>query len=187
MANRLLGETNPQRAEWVAENTLRMLSGKTQQIIAEFRQQAQEKKRAKAQRKVLTQTANYFERNLPYMDYPTYLANGLPIASGAIEGACRHLIKDHMALSGMHWSQEGAESLLHLRAVAENDDWEAYHYFRMRQRHQRLYDTPFLDQMLLAQALTIHPSKRSKTARETACVVAPPSNPSSYCKLPLAI
>jgi len=187
VANRLLGETNPQRIEWVAEKTLHMLSGETQPIIAEFRQLAQEKKCTKAQREVLTKTANYFERNLPYMDYPTYLTNGWPIASGVIEGACRHLVKDRMELSGMRWSQEGAESLLHLRAVAENDDWEAYHHFRMRQRHQRLYNTPFPEQTLLDQALTTHPRKRSKTDRETVSAAVPPSNSSSYCELPLAV
>jgi len=184
VANCLLGETDPQRTEWVAEKTLLMLSGKTEQIIAEFRQLAEEKKRTKSQREVLTKTANYFKRNLPYMDYPIYLANGWPIASGVIEGACRHLVKDRMELSGMRWSIEGAESLLQLRAVAENDDWDTYHRFRMRQRHQRLYDTPFPNRTLFAQTPTIHPSNQSTTDRETAF---PPSNPPGYCELPLAI
>jgi hypothetical protein len=95
-----------------------------------------------AQRKQLEKTANYFERNLPYMDYPTYLANGWPIASGVIEGACRHFVKDRCELSGMRWSQTGAESLLRMRAIAENGDWDAYHSFRKAQRHIRLYEKP---------------------------------------------
>jgi hypothetical protein len=91
----------------------------------------------------LLKTAGYFERNLPYMDYHVYLANGWPIASGVIEGACRHFVKDRCELSGMRWTQDGAEHLLRLRAVAENDDWDAYHRFRKRQRHMRLYQCPF--------------------------------------------
>jgi hypothetical protein len=43
----------------------------------------------------------------------------------------------------MRWSLTGAEQLLRLRAVAENDDWDAYHVFRKRQRHARLYALPF--------------------------------------------
>jgi hypothetical protein len=43
----------------------------------------------------------------------------------------------------MRWSLMGAEQLLHLRAVAENNDWEAYHDFRRRERHQRLYAQPY--------------------------------------------
>jgi hypothetical protein len=143
VANRLLGETNDQRFEWMAQRTLQMLSGETQQIICDFRQRAQETKTTKAQREQLIQTANYFERNQAYMDYPTYLANGWPIASGVIEGACRHFVKDRFELSGMRWHQTGAENLLRLRAVAENDDWEAYHEFRRHQRHLRLYGSPY--------------------------------------------
>ncbi len=143
VANSLLGENNEQRIEWVADRTLQMLSGETEQIISEFRNLAQDDQYTSVQRKKLIKTANYFERNLPYMDYLTYLAMGWPIASGVIEGACRHFVKDRFELSGMRWTQEGAENLLWLRAVAENGDWDAYHDFRKLQRHTRLYDIPF--------------------------------------------
>jgi hypothetical protein len=146
VANSLLGESNEQRTEWVATRTLQMLSGETERIIAEFRSVAQDEQCTPAQREKLTKTANYFERNLPYMDYPTYLLKGWPIASGVIEGACRHFVKDRFELSGMRWSQQGAENLMHLRAVAENDDWDDYHDFRKRQRHSRLYTLPFPEQ-----------------------------------------
>jgi hypothetical protein len=142
-ANRLLGENNEQRTEWVAQRTLQILSGQTQQVITEFRSRAQDESCTSAQREKLTKTANYFERNLPYMDYPTYLAKGWPIASGVIEGACRHFVKDRFELSGMRWTLQGAENLLHLRAVAENEDWNDYHDFRKRRRHARLYTLPF--------------------------------------------
>ena len=122
----------------MAEHTLQMLSGQTEQVIAEFRRPAQDPHTTSAQRAQLIKTANYFERNLPYMDYPTYLARGWPIASGVIEGACRHFVKDRCELSGMRWNQNGTENLLHLRAIAENDDWDAYRDFRRRQRHARL-------------------------------------------------
>jgi hypothetical protein len=142
VANSLLGETNEQRTEWMSNHTLQMLSGQTEQLIADFRHLAPAASMASAQREQLRKTANYFERNLPYMDYPTYLARGWPIASGVIEGACRHFVKDRCELSGMRWNQDGAENLLHLRAVAENGDWDAYHDFRKRQRHSRLYRSP---------------------------------------------
>ncbi len=138
-ANSLLGEISEQRLEWVKSRTLQILSGQTVQVIAELRRIAKNKKTKAAQRKQLTKTANYFERNLPYMDYQTYLSNGYPIASGVIEGACRHFVKDRFELSGMRWLQTGAENLLRLRAVAENEDWEAYHAYLIEQRQLRLY------------------------------------------------
>ena len=143
VANVLLGETNPQRIEWMAEKTLLMLSGKTNQLIADFLRQAQLTQTSAAQRSQLKITANYFERNLPYMDYPIYLAKGWPIASGVIEGACRHFVKDRCELSGMRWTQTGAEGLLRMRAIAENGDWDAYHSYRKAQRHIRLYGKPW--------------------------------------------
>jgi hypothetical protein len=138
-ANSLLGETSEKRLEWVKSRTLQIISGQTTQLIAELRLIAKLKKTKVSQRKQLTKTANYFERNLPYMDYQTYLANGYPIASGVIEGACRHFVKDRFELSGMRWLQTGAENLLRLRAVAENEDWDAYSTYRRQQRQLRLY------------------------------------------------
>jgi hypothetical protein len=139
VANALFGETNDQRFEWMQERTLQLLSGKTKQLIAEFRALAKQPKISQRKRIQLLKTANYFARNLPFMDYPTYLSNGWPIASGVIEGACRHFVKDRCELSGMRWTQSGAENLLRLRAVAENNDWDDYHAFRKLQRHQRLF------------------------------------------------
>lgn len=138
VANALFGETNDQRFEWMRSHTLQLLSGKTKQLIAEFRALAKQPKISKRKRTQLLTTANYFERNLPFMDYPTYLSNGWPIASGVIAGACRHFVKDRCELSGMRWSQSGAENLLRLRAVAENNDWDDYPVYRTLQRHQRL-------------------------------------------------
>lgn len=51
-----------------------------------------------------------------------HLGKGWPIASGVIEGACRHFVKDRCEFSSMRWTQAGAENLLRLRAIAENDD-----------------------------------------------------------------
>ena len=158
VANSLLGETNPQRTDWVAQRTLQMLSGNTQQLVDEFRQLAQDSEQTTAtQRQQLNKAANYFQRNLPYMDYATYLANGWPIASGVIEGACRHFVKDRLELSGMRWTLDGAENLLRLRAVSENGDWEAYHDFRKQQRHFRLYGTT-LTPVAHPETLAIEPT-----------------------------
>ena len=95
------------------------------------------------QKTVLTQVADYFERNALFMHYDQYLSRGWPIAPGVIEGACRHLVKDRCELSGMRWTKDGVENLLRLRAVAENGDWVAYSRFFQQQRRQRLYGLPW--------------------------------------------
>lgn len=145
-ANSLLGENHPQRLQWVANQTLLMLSGHTSDVITTLTALTQTPGITATQREVLSRAAGYFSRNLPFMQYNIYLQNGWPIASGLIEGACRHLVKDRCELSGMLWTKDGAELLLHLRSVAENGDWNTYHHFRRRQRHSRLYGEPFPDQ-----------------------------------------
>jgi len=96
------------------------------------------------------------------MDYQTYLTYGYPIASGAIEGACRHFVKDRFELSGMRWLQTGAENLLRLRAVAENDDWDAYYAYRREQRQLRLYGQSVPNmQALESQAINSQPVLRA--------------------------
>jgi hypothetical protein len=157
VANVLLGETNPERIPWMAQKTLLMLSGKTDQLITEFRLMTKTENISGNLLAQLNATANYFERNLPYMNYPTYLAKGWPIASGVIEGACRHFVKDRCELSGMRWSQTGAEGLLRMRAIAENDDWSDYHIYLRQQRHLRLYGKR-LDQFRCTELSAIYPS-----------------------------
>lgn len=183
VANALFGETDECRLDWMKQHTLHLLSGKTKRLIAEFRRLAKQPKIRKTTRLQLLATANYFERNLPFMDYPTYLAHGYPIASGVIEGACRHLVKDRCELSGMRWSQCGAENLLRLRAVAENNDWDDYHAYRRQQRHLRLYGSlPLTLQPAETQSLVFQPIPQPQVEQSTSSQHA-----AVYSTLPLAL
>lgn len=141
-ANRLFGESSPQRDGWVEAQSELILSGHSAQVITTLQSLLDRPKRTAAQRQALSAAIRYFQRNGPYMHYDHYLTQGWPIASGVIEGACRHLVKDRCERSGMRWTQAGAEQLLRLRAVAENGDWDDYHTFRKAQRHLRLYGLP---------------------------------------------
>lgn len=157
-ANALLGETAPQRTAWVQAYTLLLLQSKAEQVVREFRQLAQAPEQTASQAKALGEVAAYLDRNQPWLDYARYLAAGWPIATGVIEGACRHLVKDRCERSGMRWTIDGAESLLHLRCASENGDWDTFHDFRRRQRHVTLYHTPYPDPPApLELALLDHP------------------------------
>jgi hypothetical protein len=138
----LYGETDPHRTEWVEAQTLDLLSSRTDLVIQRLEEKAATLTPTSQVAKTLLQVANYFRRNQPYMDYAEYLRRGWPIGTGVIEGTCRHLVKDRCELSGMLWTVDGAEALLALRAVNENDDWDDFHSFRRTQRHKKLYGTP---------------------------------------------
>jgi len=191
VANVLLGEQHPHRLEWMADHTLKILSGQTEQVITSFQQMAQDQQYTAPQRTQLAKTAAYFHRNLPYMDYATYLKRGWPIASGVIEGACRHFVKDRCELSGMRWTHSGVENLLRLRAVAENGDWDDYHRFRKRQRHIRLYHQPYPEPLPVEmQAIDDNLLFEKQPDTSTHQIVEPtpsPDNHSLYHELPLAV
>jgi hypothetical protein len=138
-ANALLGETHPQRTDWVRERLLHILSGQTMAVVQEFENAMTDPSLSSALRETLKTTVGYYRRNSPYMHYNQYLHNGWPIGTGVVEGACGHLVKDRMEQSGMRWTKQGAQSVLDLRAVRINDDWDAYQRFHRQRQHQRLY------------------------------------------------
>lgn len=70
-----------------------------------------------AGRETRRQQLGYFEKQQERMWYPTYLRSGLPIGSGAVEGACKHLVGDRFKCTGMRWKLATAEPLLHVRAA----------------------------------------------------------------------
>lgn len=137
-ANTLYGEGNPERLAWVSKQTRLLLTNRSAQLIGHLRDLATLCDSSSKQ-KQLSKIANYLQKNEAFTQYATYLQRGWPIASGVIEGACRHFVKDRLEMSGMRWCYTGAEKLLHLRAVAINGDWDDYHHYRKQCRQQRLY------------------------------------------------
>jgi len=138
-ANALLGERHPERTAWVRARLAQLLAGQAAAVVAGLAEAAQEPTLAAAPRRVLEQTARYYQRNLPYMRYDAYLAQGWPIGTGVVEGACGHLVKDRMEQAGMRWTPDGAQAVLDLRAVRLNGHWDDYWAFHQRLQQRRLY------------------------------------------------
>jgi hypothetical protein len=141
----LYGETDPQRETWVRTQTLDIVSSRMNQVLDRLDESLKTVAATSQAAKTLRRVAGYLQRNRPYMEYARYLKLGWPIGTGVIEGACRHLVKDRMELSGMRWTIAGAEALLALRAVNENGDGDMFHQFRRQQRHKRLYGKPLTE------------------------------------------
>jgi hypothetical protein len=81
----------------------------------------------------------YLVNKQGYLCYDEALASGWPIATGVVEGACRHLIGDRFDITGSRWSVEGAEAVLGLRALEDNGDFDAYWAFHLAQEHHRVH------------------------------------------------
>ena len=70
----------------------------------------------------------YLRNNVSRMDYPTYLAKGWLIGSGAVESACKTVVAQRLKLAGMRWREPGTDAVCHLRALykSERSQWELF-------------------------------------------------------------
>ena len=130
---------DPDAADWVAGRATAILDGKAAQVAAGIRRRATTYGYSEHERKGADTCAAYLDAKAPYLDYATALANGWPIATGIIEGACRHIIKDRFDITGARWGLAGAEAILKLRALHANGDFDEYWPWHLRRERQRVY------------------------------------------------
>lgn len=119
--------------------TLALLKGQGLTALRWLAAEAPECGLKPAQRAELDRIGAYFEAHQERIHYDQYLAQGLPIASGVIEGACRHVVHDRLNRTGMRWSLDGAQAMLHLRCVAINGLWPELMNEHIRRETARLY------------------------------------------------
>jgi len=134
-------EDSPQAREFVTERLRMLLNGRAGRLIGGLKQMLTKQELSGAKRHCLEQVIGYLQRNRKHMRYEICLAMGYPIGSGVIEGACRNLINDRLELTGMSWTIPGAESVMRLRAVHINKDWDLFWNYRRKAERRRLYGT----------------------------------------------
>jgi hypothetical protein len=134
-------KADPAAEAWVRDLARQILAGHLDQAITDLTTQAAGL--PDDRRTGLDKAIGYLTNHQPHLDYPTALANGWPIASGIIEGACRHLIKDRLDITGARWGLAGAEAVLKLRAMISNGDFPAYWAWHLTQEHHRVHHTRY--------------------------------------------
>ena len=132
-------EGSAEVAPFVRARVQQVLKGKVESVIRGLRRLGAHRQLSGNKKKTLRRLCRYLWNNRERMRYDVYLQAGYPIASGVIEGACRHLVKDRLARAGMHWTPEGAQAMLDLRSTYLNGDWQAYQTFRIASEKKRLY------------------------------------------------
>ena len=128
-----------QQEAYAQDRLLRILRGDVAGVVTGMRRMASQRDLMGEARKAVVTTCNYFENNAERMRYDEYLRAGYPIASGVIEGACRHVIKDRMEQGGMRWTLKGAEAMLHVRSVCASDEWERFGTWRQAEEVKRVH------------------------------------------------
>lgn len=124
---------------WIAHILKQLLTRHPLDVVATIRQTATNRKLTSAERTELDASLEYLRKNSLYIHYASFLADGLPIATGVIEGACRYLVQDRMGITGARWGLTGAEAVLKLRAIRTSGDWDDYWRFHLQKEHARNY------------------------------------------------
>nr|WP_319396323.1 ISKra4 family transposase [uncultured Desulfobacter sp.] len=136
-------KSGPELEKWVQYRLAKVLDGKAGLMAGGMRRSATLKKFTGKQRKPVEACATYLKNKAPYLEYHHYLDLGLPIATGVIEGACRHLVKDRMDITGAKWRLSSAEAVLRLRALRSSNDFDEYWNFHeaceYERNHRALY------------------------------------------------
>lgn len=132
-------EGSDEAEAFARERIVRVLRGEVAGVVQGLRRMGTQWELKGSKKKTLRQVCAYLSKNRERMRYDEYLAKGYPIASGVIEGACRHLVKDRMERAGMHWTLAGAQAMLDIRSTYVNGDWEEYQAYRIHRETQRLY------------------------------------------------
>jgi hypothetical protein len=149
-AARCFFEEGDYKAEkWVTEHLLSVLKGKAKIVGAAIRRSATFNKFKTKEREPIDKCADYLNKNEPFLEYNKYLQSGYPIATGVIEGACRHLVKDRMDITGARWSLKGAEAILKLRSLHASGDLDEYWDFHQTQEQERNHESKYLKPAIL--------------------------------------
>ena len=138
-------EGSPELACWAWTRVRDILEGKARRVAASMRRAATVAGLSRDARKPVDTCADYLLKYAPYLHYDRYLAAGYPIATGVIEGACRHLVRDRMDLTGARWRLVGAEAVLKLRALRASGDFDAYWEFHEAREYERNHAQHYAD------------------------------------------
>lgn len=131
------GQGTQAATAWVAARKDQLLTGKLDEFFAALEETVTQASGASS---VIMQRAGkgltllqlaqekltYFRNNESRIRYHEFLAKGYLIGSGAMEGTCKHLIKERVHRSGMRWLPEGCMSVLRNRALIKSGDWDAF-------------------------------------------------------------
>ena len=132
-------EGSEEAERWVLQRAEAILQGDVSETAAGMRRSATRRYLAEEKRLAVDKCAEYLLKNKPRLDYRTALAKGWPMGTGVVEGACRHVVKDRMEITGARWSLNGAEAVLRLRSLYASGDLDTYMNFHLAKERLRLY------------------------------------------------
>ena len=121
-AARIFTDTK-QRTQWVKEQKLRMKQSKTQEVLDALSKHITEEH---DKDDPVVACHRYISNRPNQFDYKKAIENDLPIGSGKVESGHRSVIQKRLKIPGAWWKEENAQSMLALRTIVVNDNWDQY-------------------------------------------------------------
>lgn len=109
--------------DWLHQQQELLRQNKASQVLGAlepYREPAQQEKAP------VREAHGYMSQRQDYMDYAGARAAGLPIGSGEVESAHKHVLQKRLKIAGAWWLERNAERMLQLRTVRANGDWGRY-------------------------------------------------------------
>lgn len=171
------GESTPRsQAEFVRLKTLlEEADGGADRILRTFKHHAG-RSTGNRQRRIRAELT-YFRNQRPRMNYPEYLRQHLPIASGVIEAACKTLVTQRLKCSGMAWSPAGGQAILTFRSLIQSARWP---------QAWQLLAADFRQPVTIVKSVPVRATPTGDALRPTAPSTSMPPA-SHYHALPLAV
>lgn len=114
----------PKKAKsWLKKQQARLMSGQTSKILRSLQPHREDLGEAETP---VEDASRYIRQRLEHLHYAQARKAKLPIGSGEVESAHRHVIQHRLKLAGAWWKQTNAQAMLGLRVARANDCWNAY-------------------------------------------------------------
>ncbi len=124
LARDLFGEGSEQAREAMALWKEQLWDGEMDELLAGLNEER--KRRRGSKRARIDDEIRYLEKGRHRMDYPRYRREGWLVGSGAVEAACKKLVKQRFAITGARWGRGRINDMLALRLALENEEWEQH-------------------------------------------------------------
>lgn len=119
---KLFGEGAEATEKWVRQHLDLLWDGWTKKLVDDLKEQRKQYRAGK--RDAIDTLIRYISTNEEQMRYDVFRAKSYDIGSGAVEGACKHVVGKRFKQSGMIWTRLGSSSMLALRLIWLNTEWE---------------------------------------------------------------
>jgi len=123
--NALHGKGSAKAKKWVEEIMEGLWDGRVAQVVAQLKamEYVGDSKEVESKKEAVRTLWVYLENHEGLIAYGQHRASHWDIGSGTVESTCKQLFNMRLKGSGMRWSRDGAQAVIHLRCLHITGRW----------------------------------------------------------------